>query len=792
MARSKLKRVARAAAAFLALVIVVPVGYIAITLLRASGGVPVWDGTVELSGVTSPIEVLRDENGVPHVFAASERDAFFAQGFVHAQDRLWQMMVSRQSLSGRMAEWMGAVALREDRLNRTLRYAATAREDFDRLPAEDRALLAAYADGVNAYLESELYRRPPEMVVLHVRPEPWAPQDSMLILRGLNSLLLSFGNELDSRRFTLHSSDPRAAQALEAPPFEPRPIIETGAPGRVTTPPVKEKLYSDSWVVTGDYTTTGKPLLANDPQLGSTLPSFAFLMHLSIDGANRVGATLPGVPTIAVGRTDRIAWGVTNGLVDQQDFMLLHGDPADRNRYRRAESDAWQPFETHEEVFNIRFGEAFRETFRRTPEGIIMSPDILTLPVTADADAHLEVRMHYLETDLTWGAVLRLNRAPDVGAAIAALASFSGPSLNFVLADVDGGVGYVSAGRYVRRVADAARIIDYAPRDSSDWTPVPYSENPHSVTPVNGRFVTANQPPVGADFGYYLSDLWAAPYRTLRIHELLDATAKHDVGSFVAMQRDTLSVPARWAVPKLLARAPDDVSAVESAMLEVLRNWDYRFTADAAGPTVFLTWMRALHETLARDELGEKLWPIASREALPSVVFQVLDGRRQEWCATVGSSDSPDCDAVLRKSLTLASEKLKAGLGPDATSWHWDDATAMVHPHLGFAGLPMLGPMFSRTSNYPGGPDTLMNLYADISAAPRFTESVSTSSLQVVYDLADLDRSQFMISTGQSGHFRSPFYDNFLPRFAAGERIRIPTKRDAIEDIAALRLAPAR
>jgi penicillin amidase len=796
MARFTWKRLALFAAILVAVFVLVPAGFLALTLLRASGGLPEWQAAVELDGLAGPVDILRDENAVPHIFAVTERDAFFAQGFVHAQDRLWQMQAGRQALSGRMAEWLGPLALPGDRLNRALRYAATARADYERLPAEDKALLIAYADGVNAYLASDLYRRPPEMVVLHVEPAPWAPHDSLLIQRGVNSLLMSFGQELNAQRFVLHGSDPRAPAALDPPPFEHRPIIETagaasaGAPRDATAIPVKEKSYSDSWVLTGEFTTSGKPLLANDPQLASTLPSFWYLLHMSIDGENRVGATLPGMPVIAVGRTDRIAWGVTNGMVDQADAMLLYGDPQDRNRYRRAATDDWQQFVTHEEVFEVRFGEPVRETFRRTPLGVILPPDVLTLPVTDDADAHIEARIAYLDGDSSWSALLRLNRARDVASAVAALADFTGPALNITLADVDGGVGYVSAGRYVQRTGDAARIVDYAPRDSSEWTPLPYAENPQSQAPVNGRFVTANQPPVGPDYPHYVSDAWPAPYRTLRVHELLDERPKHDVESFLAMQRDTLSVPARWAVPKLLARAPHEVSGVGAAMLDVLRDWDYRFTADTAGPTVFLTWLRTLHEELARDEMGELLWPRGALEPLPSIVFQVLDGRHQEWCATAGSDTSPDCDAVLRTSLAGAARRLEDAFGPDAAGWRWSDAAAIEHPHGVFTGLPILGGMFSRTANYPGGPDTLMTMYVDVGNAPHFTHAFASSSLQAVYDLANLDASRYMISTGQSGHFRSPYYDNYLPRFAAGERIRIPTAREEIEPLATLKLTP--
>jgi penicillin amidase len=370
------------------------------------------------------------------------------------------------------------------------------------------------------------------------------------------------------------------------------------------------------------------------------------------------------------------------------------------------------------------------------------------------------------------------------------LAKLTGPSLNFTLADVDGSVAYVSAGRYALRNGEAARIIDFAPRDSSDWAPIPYSENPSSLAPPSGRFVTANQQPVGEDYPHYLSDYWAAPFRSMRIHELLDATQRHDVNSFLAMQRDTLSIPARLLVPAMLAGAPSNASGVESAMLETLRQWDYRFTSDSPGGTVFLTWLHAFYEQLARDEIGETLWPTMAVEPLPPVAFHVLNGRLTDWCATVGENDSADCRKLLHESLALAAARLEAELGPNPEQWSWNEATAIQHPHQIFSGLPILGSMFSRTYNFPGGPDTLMIQYVDASNAPRFTQSMFCSSFQAIYDLADLDNSLFMLSTGQSGHFRSPYYDNFLPRFAAGERFEIPTSTDAIDPVARLQLLP--
>jgi penicillin amidase len=477
---------------------------------------------------------------------------------------------------------------------------------------------------------------------------------------------------------------------------------------------------------------------------------------------------------------------VTNGFVDQADMMLLHCDPENPGRYRRSEFDEWQAFEAREEVFDVRFGDAVRETFYITPSGVVLPQDLLLLPVTDDPDACIEARLVYMDGDSSLSALLRLNRAQTTAQAYEALRIFTGPSLNFTLADTDGDVGYVSAGRYYIREGDAATIIDYAPRDSMSWSPIAYEENPHTFSPLRGRIVTANQPAVGADYPHYLSDIWAAPFRAMRIHELLDATQTHDVESYLAMQRDTLSIPARRAVPRLLEAVPADVGGVRAEMIRVLRNWDYRFTPESPAPVVFLTWLHVFHEQVARDELGDLLWQRVSREALPPIVYQVLEGRHTDWCATLGEPGPGDCDALLVQSLDEAAARLEEALGPEPENWQWGQAAASTHPHQGFAGIPILDGMFSRTSHIPGGPDTLMVNYTDVRQAPHFPASGFASSLQAIYDLADLEQSLFMLSTGQSGHFRSPYYDNFLPRFAAGERFTIPTDRDRIEPVATL------
>ena len=383
-----------------------------------------------------------------------------------------------------------------------------------------------------------------------------------------------------------------------------------------------------------------------------------------------------------------------------------------------------------------------------------------------------------------------MNRARNVSEAYQALSRFTGPSLNITLADVDGGVGYVSAGRYVQRQGDAARVVDFGPRDGSSWTLIPYEENPHTLAPKDGRIVSANQLAAGDDYPHYLTDSWGAPHRSMRIHTLLDARPVHDVESFLAMQRDTYSEPARRIVPRMLEVATNDLTAVQREMLDALRAWDYRFENDAAGPTVFVTWLRSLHEELAADELGNILWPRMVGNPLPPITLSVLAGGHPAWCARVGKDSAADCAEVLRRSFARAAEQLGTHLGGVREDWRWGDVTPLRHPHQGFSSLPILGDRFSRTATYPGGPDTLMIKHVDVSNAPVFREAKWVSSLQLIFDLADLDASLYMMSTGQSGHYRSPHYDDFLPRFAAGERFTIRTRRDALSEAHRLLLSP--
>jgi penicillin amidase len=783
-----MKRILRGLLVLVLVLVGVPALYLGVTLWRAHGGLPQWDGNFDVAGLDGPVEILRDANGVVYIHAASKRDAIHAQGFVHAQDRFWQMAVTRQTMAGRLSEWMGATTLQSDRLFRHLGGERLATKLWEQFPERERPLLEAYAAGVNAWLDSPAYRRPPEMVLLHVHPERWQARDVFLVWRGLHMVLGSFGMEASTARSRAWAAHPSASDMLDGHLARTVPIIGSGALGdpMQLSHPVKEQSFSNSWLLSGAHTASGLPLLANDPQLAATLPNFWQLQHLSFDGGRLSGASIPGVPGLAAGHNGRIAWGATNAEVDVNDIALVELDPADAGRYRRGPDEAWQSLRIHEESIRIRFGRDLRQTIRLTPEGVLFLHE--ELPNLAYSDVHgvaSEYRSLGLDFDTSPAGLLRLGAAGSVAEALDALEAYSGPVLNLSIADVAGSIAYVAAGAIPVRPEAHARTIGLAPEDGNARTYLPYPENPRLVDPVDGRIVTANQRIIGDDYPHYLSDRYAAPDRALRIHELLDQRAIHDPASFVAMQMDTLSPVARRMVPMLLDTRP--ASPEDAALLDLLARWDHRFDLDSNGPLLFLTWGELLSRAVLDDEMGPR---VARTRNGFSIVERALSGEHPRWCDDIGTPEHVEtCADLLSATLAQARELLEATHGRDPRHWTWD---RQLHqePHQGFAGLPLLDGLFSRRMPRPGGPEAMFTSFIATGDVPDFSRSRFNSSLQVVYDLADLDASLFMISGGQSGHFRSPHYHDLTPAWTRGERLTIPGRRDAVQARATITLEP--
>ncbi len=739
-------------------------------------GLPQTSGTIVLEGPFAPVEVRRDAQGVPHIVAADSRDAAFAIGFVHAQDRLWQMDMMRRYGAGRLSEVVGGRALDTDRMMRTLGVYRLAERAVDQVDADTRIALESYAKGVNAFLATRRGALPPEFIAMNYTPEPWRPADS-LVWGKLMAMQLSGDWRGELFRAQLAKRLGReAVEALFPPDAGESPTIRDSAS---LMAPFDTRGASNMWVLTGSHTDTGAPILANDPHLGANVPSQWYLARIETPDGIMAGATAPGVPFMVLGRNARIAWGFTSTQSDVEDLFVETEAPGDPASYLTP--DGSQKFETREERIRVKGEEDAIVIVRSTRHGPVIS-DALKDGERLDG-AILALSAPYLmEPDRSASAVQGLNRARNWDDVLAAMQNFDSLQQNIFYADVDGHIGYIAPGRIpIRKSGDGFLPADGA-SGAGDWTGfVPYDELPRAYDPPAGWLANANNRPVGRDYPYFLSREWDEPYRYDRIVALINAKPRQTIADSAAMQADILSPVAREFLAALIMRADpgDDRSA---PILRALEAWDGRMTPDAREPLIFTAWMRALMQTLFEQKLGPdfaRFWGLH-----PRLLRQALAGQGG-WCAPA-ATDAPTCQTETRAALGAALDELGWRYGPDLAQWNWGQAHALVLSHPVLGALPVVGKWFSKFLPLGGADDTVMRAAMRWSGqAPYRTVHIST--LRAIYDLGDLDASQFLIATGQSGHPLSPHFLDLAQRWLGFEYLRLGP---APADVAVLRLTP--
>ncbi len=748
---------------------------------------PVEAGRLAVQGLEGRVEVLRDHYGVPHVFAGSERDALFGQGFVHAQDRLFQMDLLRRAGAGRISEWAGRSALEADRFLRRLGFADIAARDFASCPPEGRALLQAYAAGVNAAIAAQP-ALPPEYAFLSATPEPWHPEHTLLLARFV---LFTFASNWDTellRERLLGTLGGERAAAVE--PTTP-PGAHTATGGHVGAAERVLHAYaaavaqgmpsgaaSNAWAVTAERTSTGAPLLASDPHLESRMPGLLHVSHVVGGGFDVVGANVPGVPLVAMGHNRDLAWGITAGLADVSDCVFETMDPQDPTRYRTPEG--WRSGRTRIEHIEVRDGETVEERVIETRFGPVIGP---ALPDEARA-----VALH--STVLTPGdpltPLLDLARASTVEDFDAAVARRPGPTFNYVFASrsqAGGRIGYRMSGSVPQRAhgegllpRDGATAPDPAPNLSP-------AAMPHRLDPPEDMLVSANQAP-GLDpaHPYELGEEWCEGDRAARIVTLLAARERHDVASFAAMQLDRhSSALLRLRALLFAAGLPAD-----AAVRAQLRAWDGAVEADSAPAAMLETVLREAARSLATRAAGREANVLLGAVVLPGLTVSAFAYRAQGWvldaleAATLPwCSGAADRDRVLGAAVTRALESLGHRLGQDPARWRWGDLHQWRLPHP-LSAVPGLGRWFSR-GPYPMPGD--LNTVQQASLPPLSTSGTIAilPGYRQVIDLADFDRSRFILSTGNSGIPGHPRYGDSIADTLAGRLRPLLYSREAIE-----------
>ncbi|MFQ5791947.1 MAG: penicillin acylase family protein, partial [Acidobacteriota bacterium] len=640
---------------------------------------PQIDGAVRLPGLTAAAEVLRDRHGVPHVYASSLEDLVRATGYVHAQDRLFQMELSRRLGIGTMAELFGEPLLPADRLARRLGLGDAAGAELERSDPEVRRLLQIYAEGVNAYREAQGDKLSPGFQILQVEPEPWKPADSLAIAKGM-SYLLSFNGSVEVLRADLAEViGIHAAYSLTglSPPAE-GDIPATAAHAMAGMAYSRRSLgwtfpaASNAWSVSGERTASGKPLLASDPHLPLTIPSIFYELHLSGGGLDVAGASLPGIPFVLLGHNDRIAWGATALFADVQDHYVETLNPENPRQY--AAGDHWEDFEGLTENIAVAGAGAVTLEVIRSRHGVVVSEEPHEGKVLA-------LRWDGLWTGDNFLAFLRVNRASSWFEFTEALRTLASPPLAFVYADVEGNIGFFPAGDIpVRSGFDGTFPVDGA-SGAFEWHgSVPHEMKPLLFNPEQGYIVSANHRMVPGDAPYSLGRDQLAPFRAHRIASLLESGGQLEAGDFARIQADQYDSSTESVLRHLVALDADPETAPPLALL---RSWSGQMGQGPA-PAFYQAFYLRLLENTFRDELGAELLHDFLKFlelGFHGGVYAIIDEADSIWWDDRSTSPVETRTDIFRRALSDAVALLKDRQGEDPESWDWGTLHGVFFQH---------------------------------------------------------------------------------------------------------------
>ncbi|WP_407569581.1 penicillin acylase family protein [Deinococcus altitudinis] len=752
---------------------------------------PLLSGTVSLRGLSGPVSVTRDAWGVPHIRAqASDQDALYALGFVHAQDRLWQMEFQRRIAQGRLSEVLGEAALPQDKFLRTWGFYRAAQAALPALSARSRSLISAYTAGVNAAIAQD--RLPLEFRLLRFRPERWTDVDS---IAWSKLLAYDLGGNWDQELTGQRVVNRLGAAALSSvlPPYpagaptilssqelnlptsrRPGPAAApAGGVQGVTLPAdalaqLQTQLAaaaslgfanvpgkgSNDWVIGGGRTASGKPILADDPHLALSAPMLWYLADVQGPTLHAIGATLPGLPGVVIGRNDRVAWGVTNVNPDVQDLFVEAPGAALTSRT---------------EVIKVKGKPDVRLLVQESAHGPVVAR---SSEWNDSKDRAVSLEWTALKSgDTTFDAFFGLNYAANWQDFTAALSSYVAPAQNFVYADTAGNIGYYAPGRVPIRSGGGTGGATGAGWDGSlpvpddaahTWTGyIPFGQLPHVYNPADGLVVTANNRVTPDGFRPFLGNVrnWAEPYRAERILQLLNGKGQPlTVADVAAAQLDTVSLVWRDLKPYLLAAQPRD--ALSTQALSLLRGWDGNETVSSVQASIFEGWLMEL-ENMAQDELG-------SGVTLTSLA--VLNQLKTNGALCKGPG-AATCAELLSGTLTRATGTLAARLGTDPARWVWGDLHHSFSKHGAFGGVGAISWIWNRGISTPGGTNTVDVARPD---AGTFNQTHAPSYRQII-DLSDMNRSVFIGTLGQGGNPTGSHYADMQPMWRDGRSIPMST-----------------
>ncbi|CUH76954.1 penicillin acylase family protein [Tropicibacter naphthalenivorans] len=777
----------------------------------ASRSLPEYDKTLPVSGITADIEIVRDNNGVPHILSLSDRDAFFGLGYTHAQDRLWQMTLLRRTAQGRLSEIFGTRTADVDTLLR--------RFDLHRLAIESarfqdpRTLdaLEAYSAGVNARIEEinarSLGRGAPEFFIFDAAIAPWQPADSIAlvkllalqlsdqlkdeVLRARTSLALDddlrLSDILPDMPGTGTAALPDYASLFDVP--LPRYAQATAQPDGFldVIPPRGLAGASNAWAAAPGRSASQATILANDPHLGLTAPSVWYLARMNLQSGPVIGGSIPGIPSLLVGRSDSFGWALTSSYMDDQDLYIEELNPDDPQQYRTP--TGWKRFETRKSIIEIKDAAPITVTLRWTDNGPVLPGSQFNLNAVTPPGHVASLAWTALSAqDTSMSAAIGLMMAQTIEDGIEAGRAFVAPSMNVTMADRTR-VALQTVGAMPRRdPAHQSRGRMPSPGwiAQNRWQGMmPYSANPVFVAPQGGIVGNTNNKVVDRPFPNHMSYSWGDSQRVQRWQTLMQGRKVHTRDSFVEAQLDTVSTAARTLLP-LIGR---DLWYTESAApegtperrrqeaLRLLADWNGEMNEHMPEPLIYAAWLRALQDRLIRDDLGPLAGAFSHVEPLFIERVYRNVGGASAWCDVIRSARVETCTDIARLALDDALVWIGETYGTALGALRWGDAHAALHKHQTLGDVPVLRYFVNIRQSTSGGDQTLLRGRTMGTGPAPFT-NVHSGAYRGVYDFADPDSSVFISSTGQSGHFLSRHYDDLGQLWRRGEYIPMSLDTD--------------
>jgi penicillin amidase len=787
----KMSKVTKVVAGVSFVLIVILISTIVLSYNFINKSLPQFEGEVRVQFLIDSVRIYRDENGIPHIFAKNEHDLYFALGYVTAQDRLWQMDLSRRIASGRLSEIFGVQTLEIDKLFRTIGLLKTAQEIQKNLSEKSIEVLKSYSDGVNFFIKTHKDELPVEFKLLGYEPEEWTIIDCILITRLMawqlnfswwtepvfSEILSRVGVEKFKRMIPEYPESAPVIIKKFLPPTGK--FVDANLKFREMFGMVAEGLGSNSWVVSGEKSETGKPILANDPHLPFSLPSIWYQVHLNDGQLDIAGVSIPGTPGIVIGRNNYIAWGLTNVMLDDTDFYIEKIDSAKMNYFYEGD---WFELEVREEVIKVKGKGEYRFKVLSTHRGPIIS-DVYEFSFSEyipKADAKFvtsqAVSMRWTGNMISDEvlAFYKINYARNWNDFKSGLKFFAVPAQNFIYADIYGNIGYYCAGKIPIRKNLNPIILNPGEVDDFDWIGfVPFDEQPNILNPPEKYIATANNKIVGRDYPYYISYLWEPESRAMRINEILTSKEKFSVDDFKKLQLDYFSHYAK-EMTQYIINAFDGVEVKDvfvSRGISYLKEWNFNFGKDDIATSIFNSFLIHMMRNTFEDELGEELYKrFLFYSGVPvRILKQLIVKNDSLWFDDVKTSAVESRDEIIRKSFVEGINHLRELLGDDMNEWRWGKIhrLKLIHP-LGlkspFDKVFNLGPF------EVGGAGTTVN-NAGFSMLKPF-DCVLGPSMRQVVDFSE-NFLYSVIPAGPSGQIMSKFYDSQTKIYLNGEYLKI-------------------